>query len=107
MRNFWGQPVEFADLPLWRKTLIVLAMLSFFAFGGRLFNREVDIYVSAPSAANSATAEIYPVHVNHGYVRYLTRQEDADLAFWRAVTPAIVVGCIAGMALVWVMYRSH
>lgn len=106
MRNLWGEPLEVADLPIWRKALIVCTFALLFVVGARLPGREADIYVSAPRVANPSTGQIYPVQVNHGYVRYLTRQQDADLAFWRAVSPAIIAAWIAGTALLVVTHRG-
>jgi hypothetical protein len=67
-----------ADLPMWRKILLACAIGSFFFFGGKLFNKEADIYISAPSVPVAKTKQVYPVLVNHGYVRYLTRKEADD-----------------------------
>jgi hypothetical protein len=96
-----------ADLPLWRKILLACAIGTFFFFGYRLFNKEADIYVSAPSTPVAGTRQVYPVLVNHGYVRYLTQKEADDLDFWRKVTPAIIAPSLAVAGLLVATYRKR
>jgi len=98
--------VYLADLPMWRKILLACAIGSFFFFGGRLFNREADIYVSAPSTPLSSTKQVYPVLVNHGYVRYLTQKDADDLDFWRKMTPANVAPSLAAALLLVATHRN-
>jgi len=70
MGSFSTQRFEWWDLPLWRKAVIVGAAILFFVSGSMPFDKESNIYVSAPGQPNTATRQIYPVHVNHGYLRY-------------------------------------
>jgi hypothetical protein len=96
-----------AELPMWRKILLACAIGSFFFFGGKLFNKEADIYISAPSVPVAKTKQVYPVLVNHGYVRYLTRKEADDLDFWRKGTPAIIAPSLAAAGLLLATYRNR
>jgi hypothetical protein len=96
-----------ADLPIWRKILLACAIGSFVFFGYRLFDKEADVYVSAPSVPVAETKQVYPVHVNHGYVRYLTQKEADDLDFWRKVTPAIIAPSLAAAVLLLATYRNR
>jgi len=97
----------FADLPIWRKILLACAIGSFFFFWYRLFDKEADIYVSAPSAPVASTKQVYPVLVNHGYVRYLTQKEADNLNFWRKITPAIVAPSLAVAGLLVATCRNR
>ena len=92
---------DWSDVPLWRKAAIVLAVIVFFLVGHTLFDKELTIYTSAPAHPNLVTKQIYPVHVNHGYLRYLTSEETESLASWRAVGPALLAVALAtiGVAL--------
>ena len=92
---------------MWRKTLLACAVAVFFFFGYRLFDKEADIYASAPNVPVARTKQVYPVHVNHGYVRYLTQKEADDLDFWRKVTPAIVAPSLAVAGLLLATYRTR
>jgi len=87
-----GVPARFrvSELPLWRKLSIALAVGLFFWIGYTGFSKEADIYASAPTAPVTATRQISPVHVNHGYLRYVTPETAENLAFWReAMIPSI------------------
>jgi hypothetical protein len=103
-----GVPARFrlSELPLWRKVLIVLAMGLFFFVGAKLFNKEVEIYTSAPAAPVAATRQISPVHVNHGYVRYVTPEAAENLASWRAAGPSIVALALMLVGALLLTYRG-
>lgn len=94
--------MTFSDLPLWRKMSIGLALCLFFSVGFKLFNEESEIYASAPDVPRTATRQIYPVHVNHGYTRYVTPETAQNLATWRAAGPAVIALALilAGVLLV-------
>lgn len=82
-------PFRLSDLPMWRKVLIALAVGLFFWIGYSSFSKEAAIYASAPTAPMTATRQVSPVHVNHGYVRYVTPETAETLAFWRqAMVPS-------------------
>ncbi len=85
---------------MWRKVSIALATGLFFWIGYTSFSKEAAIYASAPTAPITATRQVSPVHVNHGYLRYVTPEAAENLAFWtQAIVPgmgalAIVVGAL-------------
>ena len=87
---------DLSDLPLWRRAVIVFAMVLFF-IGSTPFDKELTIYTSAPSHPNAATRQIYPVHVNHGYLRYVTSDEAESLAKWRTGGPALIALALAAI----------
>jgi len=97
-----GVPARFtlSELPLWRKVLIALAVGLFLGIGYTGFSKEAEIYTSAPTAPITATRQVSPVHVNHGYVRYVTPEIAENLAFWRRVMVpstgalALIVGAL-------------
>jgi hypothetical protein len=107
VQNFWKDHYDLVDLPMWRKTLLACVIGLFCFSGGKLFNTETEIYTSAPSVPVVSTRQVYPVQVNHGYVRYLTQKEADDLDFWRRVTPAIVGPSLAGAGLLILTYRNR
>jgi hypothetical protein len=106
MQNFWRDRYELADLPLWRKALLACGMALFCAVGGTLFTKETEICTSAPGVAVPAAGQVYPVHVNHGYVRYVTQNEADTLEFWRAATPPSIVTLFVAAALLLLTYRD-
>jgi hypothetical protein len=97
---------RFSELPLWRKVSIGLAVGLFFFVGARLFEKEAEIYTSAPATSQVATRQVYPVHVNHGYTRYVTPETADNLASWRAVSPSVVAGSLLVIGLLLVTYRG-
>jgi hypothetical protein len=60
---------EWSDVPRWRKAVIGLAVIVFFIARSTLLDKELTIYTSAPAHPNFVTQQIYPGHVNHGYLR--------------------------------------
>jgi hypothetical protein len=76
--------IEFSDLPAWRKIVLVVGFCATIFIGLMVFTKEADIYASGARTRNAATGETYPTSVNHGHIRYLTREEHDNLAFWRA-----------------------
>lgn len=90
IQTTWDGRYNLSDLPLWRKIAIGLALGLSFVIGGTTFSKESDIYVDAPGAPKAATRQVSPVHVNHGYLRYVTPESAKDLAFWeQTMVPAI------------------
>jgi hypothetical protein len=55
----------------------------------------LTIYRSAPAYSNATTKQVCPVHVNHGYLGYVTSEESEALAKWRAVGPALMAIALA------------
>ena len=106
MQNLRREHYALGDLPLWRKALLVCALMLFLVFGGKLFNLEADIYASAPSIAVPQEGRTYPVRVNHGYLRYVSQQQSERLQFWRNVTPAMLFALFGTAALTLVTYRQ-
>jgi hypothetical protein len=103
--NGWGELRDLADLPLWRKLLIVSIIGLWLFLGIRHLSKEADIYVSAPHAPVIETKQVYPVHVNHGYLRYVTKREAENWGFLSTTTGPIVGVLALTMALVLVTVR--
>ena len=83
-------------IPLWRKIVILSGFCGTLALGGVLAHREFDFYVSGARSPHAVTGEIYPVSVNHGYVRYLTAKDYESYEAWKRrfslpMLPAILV----------------
>lgn len=75
--------VNFGDLPMWRKVVIVCALTAFCFLGTMATKEEITIYSSAPSSPSPATKRIYPIYVMHGSLRYVTSDESEQAYFWR------------------------
>jgi hypothetical protein len=80
--------IEISTVPAWRKIVLVVGFCATIFIGFMVFTKEQDIYASGARTPSSATAETYPISVNHGYIRYLTREENDRLTFWRAFVGA-------------------
>lgn len=76
--------IDIAGVPAWRKVVLVIGVCATMFSGLLVFIKEQNVYASGAATPNSKTAETYPLSVNHGYIRYLTREEYDRLAFWRA-----------------------
>jgi hypothetical protein len=76
--------IEISKVPVWRKVFFVICFCVTMFVGLIAFTKEAGVYASGARTPSSKTAETYPVSVNHGYIRYLTREEHDNLAFWRA-----------------------
>ena len=86
----WGELRNLGDLPVWRK-LALLCCIGLWSFLGILhFSKEADIYASAPDTPVVKTKQVYPVKVNHGYLRYVTKQEAEQWEFSNSTTGPII-----------------
>ena len=95
LRDFSRFDFTFSDLPVWRKTIVLCAAGIFFFIGGTATFKEVKIYKTAPSAPVTATQQIYPVHVMHGFVKYVTHGEEESFVFWKES-----IGNLVGLPLI-------
>lgn len=75
--------VEWDDLSALRKVVCICSLLLFFGLGTPAFYLENNIYDSGAKEANSSTQQVYPVHVMHGSLRFVTREKEYQLIFWR------------------------
>jgi hypothetical protein len=107
--NLWGERYDFSELPAWRKVVCLVAagaaMAVMVLFGSILPSKENEIYHSAPSSPVTANRQVYPVHVEGGYLRYVTPERANNLRFWRH-TPEPIGGLLVTAALVLLTYRS-
>ena len=106
MQNLWRESFEWDDLPVWRKVLIVSLFAMFFVEGYQPFGKEIDIYTTAPSKPVPETRQEVPVHVNHGYLRYVTEKAAEDYRWWNDMTPVFIGATILGMVGTVVTYRE-
>lgn len=72
--NFSKESIQLADLPLWRKIVLVLCLVSVFVLGGNGYEH-VRIYAVNPSVAVPEKGQVYPLRVMHGSLRYVTIQQ--------------------------------
>jgi hypothetical protein len=103
-----GKPAwyELSELPLWRKVLIGLVVGFSALIGYSDFSTEADIYVSAPRAPVVATGQVSPVHVNHGYLRYVSPDAAANLAFLRVAGPTVGALALVAVGILLLTYQG-
>ena len=82
------------DLPTWRKLLMACLVGIWLFLGSSHLFKELDIYSSAPQTPVVETRQSYPVRVNHGYLRYVTKKEAEDWAF-ASTTTGPIIGVLA------------
>jgi len=75
-------------------------------FGILQFSLEAQIYASAPNAPVIQTKQVYPVHVNHGYLRYVTKEQAEEWAFSSRTTGPIIGATALTMLLLIAAFRS-
>ncbi len=109
MQNIWRETFEWYDLPIWRTILVLSLFALFFIFivGYPSSSMEVDIYATAPRKPVPETRQVVPVHVNHGYLRYITAKEAEDYRYWYNMTPTFLGAIILGMFGSVMTYRPR
>jgi hypothetical protein len=68
-------------------------------------DKQFDIYGGSPDHSVPATGHVYPVHVNHGYLRYATKGERDSLVFWEVDMGSWVGLPFLAVVLLWFLYR--
>ncbi len=71
--------MPFGLMPVWRKAILIGAILAFFWLGFSAFADSVAIYYKAPRVSSPTTEQTLAVTVMHGSVRYVTEQEHSHL----------------------------
>jgi hypothetical protein len=100
------RPAPFNTLPVWRKALIFCCIASFVFGAAMLANAELDMYPSAPNHPIATTGEIYPININHGFIRYVTLQNKARLDLWESRAGLLCGPAVLAMLLVWVTFSD-
>jgi len=96
---------DLGDLPVWRELLLSCCVGVWSFFGVRHFFQEVDIYTSAPQTPVIKTKQLYPVHVNHGYLRYVTKEEAEKWEYSNSTTGPIIGATALTMLLLLGTFR--
>jgi hypothetical protein len=108
--NLWGERYDFSELPRWRKILALCAggaAIALMIFIGPILPmKENGVYHSAPSAPAPARGQVYPVRVEGGYLRYVTREQAENLDFLKRTTGPSIGAFLVTAALVLLTYRS-
>jgi hypothetical protein len=84
IRERLNRRVQFGDLPLWRKLVIIASLAVCLLLGWMAASIEVKIYTSAPTRPLSSTRQVVETRVMHGSVRYVTIQQEESLTFWES-----------------------
>ena len=95
MRNISRFSLSFDGLPIWRKLVVSCAVLSFFLIGSVITFKEIRIYRESPTTPVTQLQQVYPLHVMHGSLRYVSRKEEEDLLFWKQR-----MGSLVGLPLI-------
>jgi hypothetical protein len=95
IREMVENPPAISDLPIWRKTVLVAAVVFSLFIAAVAVDKHLRIYASAPDHPVPATGQVHEVDVMHGYIRYVTLQEKESFLLW-----AGRVGSWAGAAFV-------
>jgi hypothetical protein len=85
---------DISKFPTWRKVVIICGIATACLMGSAVVSRELDIYASAPKTPNTAVGQVFPVHVMHGYVRYLSGKDYEHLTFWRPLVGLPVLAAL-------------
>jgi hypothetical protein len=105
-RSGWSGPRDLGHLPLWRQLALLCCVVIWAFFGIRHFSMEADIYASAPQTPVIKTKQVYPVRVNHGYHRYVTKKEAVSWEFSNSTTGPIIGATALTMFLLVVTFRA-
>jgi hypothetical protein len=81
-------------------------MASFVFGAAMLINVELDMYPAAPDHPLTATGEIYPINVNHGFIRYVTLQNKTRLDVWESRVALLCGPAMLAIFLLWVTFRD-
>jgi hypothetical protein len=107
--NLWGERYDFSELPIWRKIISIGSGIAAFVIGATLGvslpSKRIEIYHDAPTAPVPATKQVYPVHVEGGYLRYVTQEQAEQLDFLERTTGPSILGPLVTAAIVLVTYR--
>ena len=70
-------------------------------------DKELDSYGGDPDHPITATGQIYPVHVNHGYLRYAKKDEHGSLVFWEDELGSWIGLPFFAAVFLWLLYRPE
>lgn len=101
-----GIRIEWDDVPVWAKVVVFLGLGMTITFGFMSGVTETLVYKYSPSVPVSATKQIYPVHIMHGSLKYVTREDMEQLAFWYDHSKYAMIGFVATV-LVLFPYRTR
>jgi hypothetical protein len=99
----WGQLQHLGDLPLWRKLLLGCIVGLWVLLGNRHVSKAFDIYASAPHNPVPETKQVYPVHVEGGYLRYVTKKDAEEWEYLKTTTGSIIGVLALTMGLLLVL----
>ena len=97
----------FQALPIWRRVVLVCGLAFCLLVGAMTVDKEFDIYGADPDHPVQATGQVYPVHVNHGHLRYATKKEREDLNFWEIDMGSWVGVPALAFVFLWLLYRPR
>ncbi len=102
----WGELRDLGDLPVWRKILLMCCVGLWFFLGIRHFNQRAEIYASAPTSPVTKTKQVFPVYVNHGYLRYVTKEQAERWRFLEDTTGPVIGASAVTMLLLIGTFRD-
>lgn len=82
IRERLENPPQISDLSTWRKVVIVVAIAFALTIAFVGFDKDMEIQATAPNHPVPAQGRVFPVDVNHGYIRYVTWEEKQSFLLW-------------------------
>lgn|SRR5579862_411724 len=99
IRERLENPPQISDLSTWRKIVIVVAIAFALTTAFVGFDKHMEIQATAPDHPVPAQGRVFPVDVNHGYIRYVTWEEKQSFLLWAGQS-----GSWAGAAMMIVLF---
>ncbi len=89
--------IDFSALPLWRKAIGVVGLVTFVFLSFASLVREMNIWAAAAITPKPAVGQIYPLHWMHRSVRWVTAADRGSFIFWYSdMSPLIGVFFLLG-----------
>jgi hypothetical protein len=107
LRSRIEKPPPFHALPRWRKGVLVAGLAFTVVVGAMTVDKQFDVYSGAPDHPVAATGNIYAVHVNHGSLRYATKEQRDSLFFWEVRMGSWIGVPFLAMVFLWLLYQPR
>jgi len=73
-------------LSTWRKSVLVVAAVFTLLVAFIGFDKHMEIQATAPDHPVPARGQVYPIDVNHGYIRYVNWKDKESFSLWGLAT---------------------
>ena len=83
LQDYVRVQVNWFDLAIWRRVVLLACLAAFSYLGPMDGYLDLKIYKFDPEVPVPSSGQIYPVHVMHGHLRYVTQAELEQMRYWR------------------------